>query len=233
MYIPELTYNLYAPIVLASILTGLVVASLLCRRAGASRQTVVYTALLTFVMIIAVSFMMSVIMSGSLLKFGFVGAGGALGLILGVIVSGFIHNDHVKETVAAWIIVAPLMYGLSKIACHIAGCCNGIPYHGVLSVTYESHGGASYFPVQLLETVVFVVIFAVGLVLFLKASSDKMLGVASLVLLLSCVAKVSIEFLRESHVGKTVTCYQVLVVAITVITLVVFQVMKKRGELVR
>lgn len=229
MYIPELTYNLYAPIVLASILTGLVVASLLCRRAGASRQTVIYTALLTFVMIIAVSFMMSVIMSGSLLKFGFVGAGGALGLILGVIVSGFIHNDHVKETVAAWIIVAPLMYGLSKIACHIAGCCNGIPYHGVLSVTYESHASASYFPVQLLETLVFVVIFAVGLVLFLKASSDKMLGVASLVLLLSCVAKVSIEFLRESHAGKTVTGYQVLVIGITAVSIAVFRVMGRKG----
>ena len=99
----------------------------------------------------------------------------------------------------------------------------------MLSVTYESHGGASYFPVQLLETVVFVVIFAVGLVLFLKASGDKMLSVASLVLLLSCVAKVSIEFLRESHVGKTVTGYQVLVVAVTAVSIVVFQVMRRKG----
>ena len=216
---------------ISSIIIGLIVASILCRRAGASKQTVLYTALLTFVMIIVVSFMMSLILSGSILKVGFVGAGGALGLVLGVVISGFIHNDHVKETIAAWVVVSPLMYGLSKIACHIAGCCNGIPYHGLCSVTYESHDGASYFPVQLLETVVFLVIFAVGLVMFLKARDEAYYNVASIVLLLSGVAKDAIEFLRESHTGQTISSYQILVLSIAVIFVVVFQVMRKREKL--
>lgn len=231
MYISVLNFNFYAPIVILSIIIGLIVASLLCRRAGASKQTVIYTAILTFVMILVVSAMMSFVLSGSIRKIGFVGAGGALGLILGVVISGFIHNDHVKESIAAWVVTAPLMYGLSKIACHITGCCNGIPYHGALCVTYEVHDGASYFPVQLLETVVFLLIFAVGLVLFLKARNISLYNVVSTVLVLSCIAKVSIEFLRESHIGKIISGYQVIVISITVVFLVVFQIMRRRERI--
>ena len=33
-------------------------------------------------------------------------------------------------------VTLPLIYGLAKIACFIVGCCHGIPYDGLFSVTY-------------------------------------------------------------------------------------------------
>ena len=219
MYIPALKYTFYGPIVFTSIIIGIVAACLLMKRAGAKKETVFYTAVFTCVTIIAVSFMMSIVLAGNIRAISFVGAGGALGLMIGAVVSALIHRDHVPESIAAWIVAAPLMYGLSKISCHIAGCCNGIPYDGVLCVTYASKHGASYFPVQLLETVVFLIIFAAGLALYLK-SKDKMKA-AVIVITISCVAKVGLEFLRESHMGKIITGYQILVICITAVFIAV------------
>ena len=215
MYIPEFKYTFYGPIVLGSILIGIIVASCLMAKAGTRKETVGFTAILTFVTIIMTSFAMSIVLhDGDIRKIGFVGAGGALGLILGATISALIHRDHVPESVAAWIISAPLMYGLSKIACHIAGCCNGIPYDGFMAVTYEARG-ASFFPVQLLETVVFLIIALTGFVLYIK--SDDKLKMAEIILMLSGFSKAGIEFLRESHMGQTVSNYQILVIMITLI----------------
>ena len=215
MIIPETTLHLYAPIVFISILIGVFAACALMHKAGVSRQTVLYTALLTFVMIVVVSFMMSVILNGSIFKIGFVGAGGALGLMLGAVISALIHREKVPDSVAAWIVSAPLMYALSKVACHVTGCCNGIPYDGPFHVAYESKGGASFFPVQLTETVVFLMIFVIGLVLYLKLTNRMRAAVITVVL--SCIAKVGIEFLRQSHMGKTISRYQILVIVLAVI----------------
>ena len=162
MYIPQLDYTFYGPIILISILIGIAVACFLMRKAGAQKVTVFYTAILTLVMIIVVSFMMSLAITNDIRKVSFVGAGGALGLILGAVTSALIHRDHPIESISAWVIVSPLMYGLSKTACHIAGCCNGIPYNGPMHVTYEIKNNASYFPIQLTETVVFLIIFIIG-----------------------------------------------------------------------
>lgn len=215
MYIPQLEYTFYGPIVFASILIGMVAACFLMHKAGAKKQTIIYTALLTLVMIIIVSFMMSIALTDDIRNIGFVGAGGALGLILGAVTSALIHRDHALESISAWVIASPLMYGLSKTACHIAGCCNGIPYSGPLHVVYESKNEASYFPVQLLETVVFVLIFIAGLILYLKMKNK--MRVAAIICFTSALVKDLIEFLRESHIGQTISSYQIIVLAIAIL----------------
>ena len=213
MYIPDLKYTFYGPIVLSAIIIGIVVACLLMAKAGAAKGTCFYTALLTFVMIIMVSFMTSIALNKDIRNIGFVGAGGALGLILGAVTSALIHRDHITESIAAWITSAPLMYGLSKIACHIAGCCNGIPYTGTLAVTYEAKNHGSYFPVQLTETVSFIFIFIIGLILYLKLGDKTRTAIITLIL--SGITKTGLEFLRESHIGQTISNYQILVLCIT------------------
>ena len=212
MYIPELKYTFYGPIVLFSILIGIIVACLLMHKAGVEKKNAIYTAVLTFVSIITFSFIMSFNLTKDIRKVGFVGAGGALGLIIGIIISVLIHRDHIRESICAWIISAPLMYGLSKIACHIAGCCNGIPYSGHLAVSYGAKSGESFFPVQLAETVCFLIVFALGLILYFKLK-DKLLT-ASIILMLSALTKIGLEFLRESHIGQTISTYQIIVFSI-------------------
>ena len=197
----------------------MVAACIMMYKAGASKATVFYTALLTVVMTITVSLMMSMILTGDIHKVSFVGAGGALGLMLGAVTSAFIHNDHAKDSTAAWIIASPLMYGLSKIACHIAGCCNGIPYDGPLKVIYQARHDAGFFPVQLTETVVFTLIFIIGLVLFFKVKNRIM--VAAGIFLVSGIAKDLLEFLRESHIGQTISSYQIIVLTIAIVIFIV------------
>ena len=212
IYIPEFKINIYGPIVASSIIIGLIVACILMSKANVKKETIIFTAILTFVSILICSACVSIALSGNIRRVGFVGAGGALGLLLGAVLSALIHNDHVAESVSAWVITAPLMYGLAKIGCHFAGCCNGIPYHGIFKLTYEIKGDGYYFPVQLLETVVFVIIFLFGLIFYIRKQRKAI--VAAIVLISCAVAKVSIEFLREEHMGKVITGYQILVLVI-------------------
>ena len=215
IHIPNLQYTFYGPIVLLSIVLGIIIACILMRNAGVKSVTCFYTAIFTFISILVCSAVLSISITGDIRKVGFVGAGGALGLIVGAVASALIHRDHISESMSAWIIVAPLMYGLSKIGCHIAGCCNGIPYNGFFTITYAEKGHISYFPIQITETIVFVLIFIIGLILYLKSKNKT--RVAILVLLLSGIAKIGLEFLRESHIGHTITSYQIIVLSISII----------------
>ena len=45
-YIPELRYTFYGPIVLLSIIAGVIVAAILMKKAGVKKETVLYTVLL-------------------------------------------------------------------------------------------------------------------------------------------------------------------------------------------
>ncbi|SEQ52172.1 Prolipoprotein diacylglyceryltransferase [Lachnospiraceae bacterium NE2001] len=224
--IPYLEYTFYGPIVLGSIFIGIIVACVIMNKAGVKRVTVFYTALFTFVCIIMCSFMVSLILSRDVRKIGFVGAGGALGLMFGAVTASLIFRDHTNDALTAWIIAAPLMYGLSKIGCHIAGCCRGIPYDGPFSVTYleklsdasDGFSGTGCFPIQLTETIAFVLIFVIGLILYLRIDRNRS---ASIVIILSTVAKIGLEFLRESHVGTAISNYQILIFVIAAIAYVV------------
>ena len=221
--IPELKYSLYSPIVLLSIIIGIIMASLLMKKAGVTGKSIFYTDILVFVFIIVCSFMMSIALTGDIRRISFVAAGGAAGLILGATLSIFIINEKVIDTAAAWVLVTPLMYGLSKIACFVSGCCHGIRYRGPFNVIYVAKGHDSFFPIQLLESILFVIIFFIGLLLYLKLA-DKRLLVARLVVILSAIAKIGLEYLRSNHAERGVSGYQVIIfiIACAAYLLVVF-----------
>lgn len=221
--IPELKYSIYSPIVLLSIIIGIIMASLLMKKAGVTAKSIFYTDMLVFVFIIVCSFMMSIALTGDIRRISFVAAGGAAGLILGATLSIFIISEKVIDTAIAWVLATPLMYGLSKIACFLTGCCHGIRYKGAFNVIYVTKGHDSYFPIQLLESIVFVIIFIIGLILYLKLE-DKRLLVARLVVILSAIAKIGLEYLRFNHAERGVSGYQVAIFTIACVAyiLVVF-----------
>ena len=226
IFIPEMKYSFYSPIVLLSIGIGMLAACVLMRKSGVSKNAVIYTMLLTFVFILTVSFMVSIILTGDIRRVGFVGAGGALGLIVGAVISAFIMGEDKINSLVPWVLAAPLMYGLSKIACHISGCCYGIPYEGPGRVIYASKGMEGYFPIQLLEVITFVVIFVIGLVIYLKNENNRILS-ARIVIIMSAVFKIGLEYLRFSHIGKMVTGYQILILAIAVVAYITSVVIEK------
>lgn len=112
-------------------------------------------------------------------------------------------------------VVLPLMYSVSKVGCFLAGCCNGIPYEGVFAVEYTgeyAHDGA-VFPVQITETLVFLLIFLAALVLYLR----KKRYAVPVVFLVSAAAKCALDFLRESHIGITLSVTQILCLVLVII----------------
>lgn len=102
--------------------------------------------------------------------FGFLSSGIVFyGGLLGGIIGGFIGIRIAKckfETVARSVIPhIPLAHAVGRVGCVMAGCCHGFAYDGPLALYYpHSVLGLSpaqgYFPVQLLEALLNIVIYS-------------------------------------------------------------------------
>ena len=114
-----------------------------------------------------------------------------IGIVL--IISYFAFRKYFEAILRAVILSSPLMYGLAKIGCAVAGCCHGIEYSGSLNM----HG---YFPIQPVETVVFLGIYLLGL----KTKS------VNVVVYVSLGAKFLLDFLRADR-GGIISRNQILI----------------------
>lgn len=108
----------------------------------------------------------------------------------------------------------PLMYGVAKLGCLFAGCCHGIHYYGPLNIKYEIHHGESFFPIQLLESISFLILFAI-LMFF-----NKKKNISYVIIILSALLKFLLDFLRISHVGVILSLNQVISLVLIVVTLI-------------
>jgi len=147
-------------------------------------------------------------------KTGLSSMGGLFGMYLSVITLALIKRDKnsTKITIENCTLVLPLIYSISKTGCFLAGCCRGIPYNGPFCVEYTGKVTATgcIFPVQLAETIIFFIIFVIGIIMLVKKCSHT-----SVYLLTLCAAaKGLLDFLRESHTGKAVSLNQILCLAV-------------------
>lgn len=171
-----------------------------------------YSMLLNVIMILYGAKMYTVITGGfqvSLWKAGLSSLGGVIGLLIGIFIFGCIYKEGHQVFFEAYVMVIPCLYGVSKIGCFLVGCCHGITYDGAFAVYYENSAmqGGPYFPVQLLESFVFIVIFLMGLWF---AYGKKLTHTVSYIMILCAVAKFAIDFLREEHVGKIFSINQII-----------------------
>ena len=96
--------------------------------------------------------------------------GGVVAAILG----GFIYLrsnklDLVKYSASGFIFL-PLSISIGRIGCFLAGCCYGIPYNGLFSITFPQIG--SVHPLQLYESVLCLILFIVLLYMERKKFND-------------------------------------------------------------
>ena len=228
--LPVFEHSIYSVILAASILIGIIVACIMMRRAGAKKDTVFYTALFVFVSIVVCSFTMSFCFTGNIKDIGFVGAGGALGVLVGAGLSIFIHEDHMSDSLSAWIITAPLMYGLSKLACHFSGCCYGFKYEGPFAVIYkggdyvEAPLNTPLFPVQILESVIFILIFITGFILYGKMKSTIN---ASLVTIVLCVFFKCLLDIFRNRGGLRISSNKIMAVTVGTVSIIFILLAKK------
>ena len=114
------------------------------------------------------------------------------------------------------ILSLPLVYGLSKIACFISGCCGGIPYEGLFKVKYPHLLNIWQFPIQIVETIVCLIVF------FICSRLKNNKNINNIVMLLVSIIKFSLDFLRYDHVKIAITSNQIFSIILLVVTIVVY-----------
>lgn len=154
-------------------------------------------------------------MALTLLTAGFSSYGGAIGILLSsYLFSKMISNFFILKSS---ILSLPLMYSISKLGCFFVGCCYGIPYKGLFNVTYLQGLNISLFPVQLVESIVFFLIFLVGIFYHKKKY------ILEIIILLSACAKFLLEYLRYENIGKFICVNQVISLLLIFIVLIIIQ----------
>lgn len=121
--------------------------------------------------------------------------------IVGALLFGFIAVEIAKPLLRydippndRFAIVLPFSIGMGRIGCWIAGCCQGVPHDGILSIAYED--GISRHPAQLFETAFH---FCAGIALYLLWQRRFLFGrLFALYLATYGVFRFFSEFLRET-----------------------------------
>lgn len=221
----------YAIAFLSSLVVSFLVAFFAARKRGLPANIIGYTTMLNLMLVLSGAKMYMVFVSGfkmSLLNSGIASMGGVIGLFIGIITMGFIYPEGRRDIFESYALVIPLLYSIAKIGCHMAGCCQGISYEGIFSISYNNDfiKGGPYFPVQMTETIVFFLIFLIGCYLFWGKESRYLMPV---MMILCGVAKASIEFLREEHVGKIITPNQIFCLLFMVGGVVLILMTKRKG----
>lgn len=193
---------MYRLMILLSLVAGLIISTLILRKKQVPLQLIVLSLLLVSVLGLQFSLGMTLILYKGQ-EFGFNGTGGALGLILGVMIFSFITPAYGRAYQTAYLTALPLMYGISKIGCSYAGCCYGFAYAGPFAVIYSD--GISRLPNQLIEVTVFLLLFVVEIRL---AVTDRFRPVPAAVTFL--ILKLLLDFLRDTHLEHLISANQII-----------------------
>lgn len=223
--IPAFSRSPYAILVLTSVAIGFLVAVLLMRKFEIKKQTVIYTCLLTFVSTLTISLALAFKITPDGLEYGFSGLGAVIGMISGVFISCIIFKDRSDCVMASFVAAAPLMYGLAKTGCLLAGCCHGKEYNGPLAVVYHGDNSGSYFPAQIIDMAAFILLFFLALLLVLKMKNK----VKAVYIILAVVIPVryALEYLRFYHEGGIIASGQVKVLAAGAVAIIIITVWQK------
>lgn len=143
---PIWVYNL---IIVTSVIIGMIYVYLSLKKDKCEYKKI-YLFFITYVVFAFVfGKLYTFIISGnnSFLKSGLSSYGGLIGVLIASIVFEKIHPTNSK-IIKYTALSLPLVYSGTKVACFLAGCCYGIPYNGIFSVTYVDGLNISLFPIQ-------------------------------------------------------------------------------------
>ena len=215
--------------VVLSVLIGFCNAVILMRRSKVSWQTIALTCMLTIMCTMVCSCMASVSITEDGISFSFSGLGAGVGMIIGIFISTLIFNEKNDHIITSFIVSAPLMYGIAKIGCFMAGCCHGKEYFGPLAVTYHNKYEGTYFPIQIVESVVYILIFVISLLLTLKMKNK--IHVIAVIFAIILPVRFITEYFRYYNEGTLISKDQIIVLiaaAITAILVIIRYIIFKR-----
>lgn len=223
MIINEPLNSLYYVINILAILVGIVYILLSFTKEKIEKKKIISFIILFLLACIFFGKLYTMIVTKE--KISFFKAGlSSYGGLTGAILFTYIYEkfNNLKNVFIKYTILAlPLIYGLSKFSCFIIGCCHGIEYSGPFSIKYAFLSEETYFPIQLLEIIIFMIIFLICN----KYKYKK--NITYITLTLISFFKFIFEYLRYDHINKIITHNQIFSLILFLITIVIFIINKK------
>lgn len=138
--------------------------------------------------------------------------GAVIGLLIIIIIFSKQFKKNMEDILYNVITVVPLMYSIGKMGCFFVGCCYGIEYNGIFSITYNySYSAPNFvklFPVQLVESVLFLIIF-IYLIFKKQKEEDKTKIICDTIILCS-LSKFTLDYFRNSHKNTIISINQIV-----------------------
>lgn len=217
MVINKINFPIYGIIILLSLVIGIIYDYVYLKKRKVSKNDIKYFLLLIIPFALIGSISLSRLMGSD----GLSSYAGAVALIIASIIYEKI-NPHKGIYLEVTILSLPLIYSIGKIACFIAGCCYGIPYNGVLSVTYTDGLNIPLFPIQLVESIFFMILF----ILLNLMNKEKKQNIVELTLISCAFLKFMLDFLRYDHVTKMITTNQIISIIFVIGTIIIMKLKK-------
>ena len=155
------------------------------------------------------------------MKIGYSSYGGILGILILLYIFSKQYKIKYEKLILTIIPSIPLMYSLGKIGCFLAGCCHGIEYQGILSITYKysyiAPNNISLFPVQLIESISFLTIFILIMYMFKKRKTKNIICIT---FILCGFTKFILDYLRISHKGVIISINQIVSLLFVIIGII-------------
>lgn len=251
----NLPFPIYGALYFVGIAVAAVVAVFICKKRELPKYDIVYSAIYSMIgaavgaklLFIAVS-LPKVISLGYgfvdtvliLMSGGFVFYGGFIGGFLGLLI--YVKQFKMKflPFLDVYAAVVPLGHAFGRVGCLFGGCCYGMEYDGPFAVVYHSSLNMStplntpLLPMQLIEALGLLLIFAIVLTVYLKGAKTGTVPVVYV--LCYSVMRFILEFLRADSergglLGLSTSQWISLGLIITVILSVIFYRSKKAKTL--
>lgn len=216
MIIRNISFPFYGIIIVLSILIGNLYVYLNTKKKLKFDQFILYFMLyIVFAFYFGKLYTYLVYNTGNFFTAGLSSYGGLFGVIISAIIFEKFFPTN-KDIIRYSIISLSLVYGISKIACFISGCCGGIPYSGILKIKYVDALNIWQFPIQLVEVITSILIFIICNIF----RNNKNINYISLILIV--VLKFFLDFLRYDHVKILISRNQIFSIVVLIITLGLF-----------
>ena len=220
MAIPKIKFPLYGILIVSSLFIASIYIAISLKKKGYTKDIIFYFILMFLSFSLIGGLMLTHIIEGQ----GISSYEGAFYAIISAFVMEKIipskNNDYMKATVLS----LPLVYSIGKIGCFIAGCCYGLPYNGIFSVTYIDDLNIPLVPIQLIESIIFFLLFII-----LNHYKDKYNNyIIELTIIVCAMSKFMTDFLRYNHLEEIISKNQII--SIIFIFISVFFIVKKRSN---
>jgi len=210
MIFHQAKYSLYAPWIILSIWMGMLFNNIFLKKNHIEKRYRLFFILMISLYSIVGGIILNAIIHRTS-SIGLTSYGGVIGIILGAFLFGKMEPKNSGIYFKSAILSLPLIYSISKLACFFSGCCYGIPYHGFFSITYTYELNIPLLPIQLIETIVFMLLF------FICLWMQKNLYIIEITIILSAIAKGILDFGRYDHLKHVITINQIISIIFVII----------------